>query len=556
MNYIKRAKRLLAIGNAACFLLAAAAHAVEADVSGIKVKNLQDANIDLMYNHDPAVEEANFQLLDGYEVNLFAAEPMLANPVHMTWDARGRLWVACSWAYPQLEPGETPNDQIIILEDTDGDGRADKSTVFADGLYIPTGLELANGGVYVAQTPDILFLRDTDGDDVADVREVALTGFGIEDSHHSISAWRRGPAGWIYFQEGVFLHTQVETQHGVVRNVNGGVYQYFPPTNELRVFANIGVGNPWGHVFDDWGQSFFIDNPRISYLTPSTGNGTKKTRPAVLISTEKQCGGDFVTGSHMPPDLQGQLLSCRFKTRTVVRYSFEDDGSGFSANVLEPLIRSTHPNFRPVDCKMGPDGAVYVADWYNTIINHAQHDFRDPRRDHQHGRIWRITAKDRPLVEKPKLAGATIAHLLEQLKSPDTWTRHYARLVLGETDAGRVAAALEEWAKDLDVADPNHDHHLLEALWTYQNINRVNASLLERALEAKSGEARAAAVRVIRYWRPHLSDPVALLRRAAEDPFARVRLEAILSAGFVFDSRALPAALMAMRARPTPPSMR
>ena len=164
--------------------------------------------------------------------------------------------MACSWAYPQLKPGEVPDDKVIRLEDTDGDGVADRATVFADGLYIPTGIETANGGLYVAQSPDIFFFKDTDGDGQADVREVVVTGFGIEDSHHSISAWRK--VRDVYFQEGIFLNTQVETPYGMVRNYNGGVYQYNPRTQELRIFANVGVGNPWGHVFDRWGQSLSI----------------------------------------------------------------------------------------------------------------------------------------------------------------------------------------------------------------------------------------------------------------------------------------------------------
>ena len=146
---------------------------------GIKSANLKNADLDLINNHDPAAELANFELMEGYQANLFASEPMFANPIHMMWDSQGRLWVACSWAYPQIKPGEKANDKIIILEDTDQDGKADKSTVFADGLYLPTGIELANGGCYVAQSPDVFFFQDTDGDDVADVKKVALTGFGI-----------------------------------------------------------------------------------------------------------------------------------------------------------------------------------------------------------------------------------------------------------------------------------------------------------------------------------------------------------------------------------------
>ncbi len=514
--------------------------------SGIKTANLKNADLSLMTNHDPAVEQANFQLLPGYEVNLFASEPMLANPVHMVWDSRGRLWVACSWAYPQLKPGEIANDKIIILEDTDGDGQADKSTVFAEGLYMPTGLELANGGCYVAQTPDVFFLKDTDGDDVADVKALGLTGFGIEDSHHSVSAWRRGPGGWLYFQEGIFLHTQVETQYGVVRNYNGGVYQFNPRSQELRVFAKIGVGNPWGHVFDRWGQSFFIDNPRISYLSPSTGNSGEKVRLAQLIKTEKQCGGDLASGTHLPEDIRGQLLTCRFKSRTVIRYELLENGAGFSANVLEPLIASKHPNFRPVDCKMGPDGAVYVADWYNSVINHAQHNFRDPRRDHEHGRIWRITAKDRPLVKKPSLVDAPIPELLDHLKSPESWIRHQARLELSEQDHYKVSKAVNEWVENLNPNETDYEHHLVEAMWACQNVEGPSEAVLKRVMAAKDGHARAAGARVIRYWHAQLSDPVAMIAKAAGDSFPRVRMEAILSAGFIPKAEAFPAALIAL----------
>lgn len=516
------------------------------DASGIRTANLQGADLALMNNHDPASELENFELLPGYEANLFAADPMLANPVHMVWDSRGRLWVACSWAYPQIKPGEVANDKIIILEDTDNDGVADQSTVFADGLYLPTGIELANGGCFVGQSPDVLFLKDTDGDDVADVRQLALTGFGIEDNHHSISAWRRGPGGWIYFQEGIFLHTQVETQHGVVRNFNGGVYQYNPRTQELRMFCRGTGGNPWGHVFDQWGQSFMVNNPRIMYLTPGTGASNEPTRIPPLITTEKQCGGDIVTGTHLPDEIQGQLLTGRFKSRAVVRYEFVEDGAGFSANVLEPLIQSKHPNFRPVDTKIGPDGAIYIADWYNSIINHAQHDFRDPRRDHSHGRIWRITYKDRPLVKKPKLVGIPLRELVDHLQSPEAWTRHQTRKELSERDPDQVLAAVEDWVETLDTRAEKYDYHLVEAMWACQNVERVSEPILKRVLSSKSGHARSAGARVIRYWHDKLSDPVGMIATLAEDEFPRARMEAVLSASFVPRPEAIPAALKAL----------
>ncbi|MGH9340178.1 MAG: PVC-type heme-binding CxxCH protein [Acidobacteriota bacterium] len=213
--------------------------------------------------HDPEAERRTFKLLPGFEVNLFASEPMIGKPVHMTWDSQGRLWVACSQVYPQVTPGEEPNDKIIVLEDSNDDGRADKSTVFADGLLVPTGLELGDGGVYVANAPDLLFLKDTDGDGKADLRRVVLSGFGTEDNHHAISAWRWGPGGWLYFQEGTFLHAQVETPHGLVRMENGGVFQFRARSMELNVFADYRASNPWGHMFDRWGQSILLDNPQM-----------------------------------------------------------------------------------------------------------------------------------------------------------------------------------------------------------------------------------------------------------------------------------------------------
>ncbi|MEM7601446.1 MAG: PVC-type heme-binding CxxCH protein, partial [Verrucomicrobiota bacterium] len=466
-----------------------------------------------------------------------------ANPVHMQWDTKGRLWVACSWAYPQLKPDDVADDKIIILEDTDGDGAADKSTVFADGLYLPTGIEFANGGVYVGQSPDVFFLKDTDGDDVADVIELALTGFGIEDNHHSISAWRRGPGGWIYFQEGIFLHAQVETPYGVLRNYNGGVYQFNPRTNELRMFVRGTGGNPWGHVFEQWGQSFMVNNPRIMYLSPASGNSGKSVPVKSLIATEKQCGGDIATGSHVGDDVHGNLLSGRFKSRAIIRYEFVEDGAGYSANVLEPLMTSKHPNFRPVDVKVGPDGAIYVADWYNSIINHAQHDFRDPRRDHDHGRIWRITHKERPLVKPTTVDGAPLDELVTHLGSPEPFVRRQAKEELENRDWDEALAAIEGWVEDLDSQDEDYPLHLVEAMWACQNVERVSETILTKVLDSTSGHARSAGARTLRYWHKDLSDPAGMIAKMAADPFPRARMEAVLSAGFVPSAEAYAAAL-------------
>ncbi|QDT44973.1 Trehalose utilization [Gimesia alba] len=503
---------------------------------------------ELTQDHSPEVERKTFTMLPGYEVNLFAAEPMLVNPIHMTWDPQGRLWVICSTSYPQVSPGEKPNDQIVILEDTDHDGRADKSTVFADGLYVPTGLELGDGGVYVANAPDLLFLKDTDGDGKADHREVVLTGFATEDNHHSISAWRWGPGGWIYFQEGTFMHSQVETPYGTVRLENGGVFQFHPRSRKLNVFADYRASNPWGHMFDDWGQSFVIDNPRLYFTAPLTANSRAKLGYDASGQGTKQCGGEFVASRHFPAEVQGEIWTNQYKSHVVARYEVSDDGAGYTIKGLDPLIQSSSSYFRPVDLKTGPDGAAYILDWYNPLIGHMQHSFRDERRDTTHGRVWRVTYKDRPLVERPKLVGVPLAEVVPHLKDPESFTRQQVKRVLYDANPDDAKQALDSWVAKLDSLEANFAHHQLEALWCYQTIGVVNEPLLREVLKSKESRARAAALRVLRYWYPQIENPLDLLETAIHDPHPRVRLEAVLTAGYIPDPRSVTIAVKAIDA--------
>lgn len=503
---------------------------------------------ELTQDHSPEIERKTFAMLPGYEVNLFAAEPMLVNPIHMTWDPQGRLWVICSTSYPQVSPGEKPNDQIVILEDTDNDGRADKSTVFADGLYVPTGLELGDGGVYVANAPDLLFLKDTDGDGKADYREVVLTGFATEDNHHSISAWRWGPGGWLYFQEGTFMHSQVETPYGTVRLENGGVFQFHPRSRKLNVFADYRASNPWGHMFDDWGQSFVIDNPRLYFTAPLTANSRAKLGYDASGQGTKQCGGEFVASRHFPPEVQGQVWTNQYKSHNIARYEVTDDGAGYSIKGLDPLIQSSSSYFRPVDLKMGPDGAAYILDWYNPLIGHMQHSFRDERRDTTHGRVWRVTYKDRPLVERPKLVSVPLADVVAHLKDSESFTRQQVKRVLYDADRDDAKQALDSWVAKLDPQETQFDHHLLEALWCYQTIGVTNEALLREVLKSKAARARAAGLRVLRYWYPQIENPLDLLETAIHDPHPRVRLEAVLTAGYIPDPRSVTIAVQAIDA--------
>ncbi|MEO8428029.1 MAG: PVC-type heme-binding CxxCH protein, partial [Verrucomicrobiota bacterium] len=227
---------------------------------------------------DTKVASERFKLQSGYDINLFASEkefPELSNPVAMTFDSKGRLWVATMPSYPQYNPPNKPNDKIIILEDTDADGKADKASVFAEGLHLPTGLELGNGGLYVASQPNLQFLKDTDGDGKADTREIILHGLGSEDSHHAVHAFYWGPDGGLYFHEGTFHASQVETPYGPLRLSNSGAFRFYPRTWRTDVFVSFPFANPWGHVFDRWGQNFIADasggQNYFGYVTTRTG---------------------------------------------------------------------------------------------------------------------------------------------------------------------------------------------------------------------------------------------------------------------------------------------
>jgi len=478
---------------------------------------------------DPAVELASFQVAEGFQVELFASDPDIAKPIQMNFDPAGRLWVASSSIYPHIEPGQEASDRILVLEDTNGDGRADKTTVFAEGLLIPTGIAPGDGGAYVGNSTELLHLMDTDGDGQADRRRVMLSGFGTEDTHHIVHTFRWGPDGMLYFNQSIYIHSHLETPHGVRRLGGGGIWQFRPETMELEVFLR-GLINPWGHHFTRDGQSFITDGAGshgINYGFPGatfvTSPGAVRIIDGLNPGSPKFCGLEVVSGRHLPDDWQGNLITNDFRGHRVCRFILSDDGSGYAAREQVELIKTDHVAFRPVDVKMGPDGAIYIADWYNPIIQHGEVDFRDPRRDHAHGHIWRMTAVGRPLVDRPNLVEASTRELFAALDSPEGWTREQARRVLKEHSPA-ILPELGGWVATLDPAEENSR---LEALWVYQSLNVAEPELLASLLRAENHGVRAAATRALGQWAPRLRDTLPWLEAQVADEHPRVRLEAL-----------------------------
>jgi glucose/arabinose dehydrogenase/azurin len=494
----------------------------------------------------------------GMKVNLFADEkqfPDLLAPVQMAWDTKGRLWVSCWRNYPERTPTSKIGDQILIFEDTDGDGKADKETVFIDDLNAPTGFQFYKDGVLIMQAPSLLFVRDTDGDGKADTKERIVMGMDSADSHHTANSICLEPGGAVYLSDGVFHRTQVETARGPVRNDDAAIYRFEPRTGEFERYVAYGFANPHGRVFDYWGNDIITDaTGNNSYFGPAFSGhidypmkhpGMKEfwARPS------RPCPGTgILTSRHFPEEFQGNFLNINvISFQGIYRVKVSEDGSGLKGETMENLISSTDPNFRPIFVNMGPDGAIYFADWHNPIIGHMQHHLRDPNRDHGHGRIYRITYDGRPLMKPIKFDGMPVAQLLDLLKEPENQTRELARIELGKHDSKEVIAAANKWVAGLDKSAPNYEHNVLEALWLHQWHNIPDVALLQRVIASSEPRARAQAARVLCYWRERVPEALTLFKKLANDESPRVRLEAVRAASFFRDGAAAEVALEALR---------
>lgn len=494
----------------------------------------------------------------GLKVELFADEamfPELINPVQMSFDTRGRLWVAAWPTYPHWMPTTPMNDKLLILEDTNSDGRADVCKTFAGDIHNPTGFEFWNGGVIVAQGPDILFLKDTDGDDKYDVKERLVHGLDTADTHHTANSFVLDPGGALYFQEGTFHHTQVETPWGPTRRVaNGGVFRYEPRTHKFDVYVSFGFANPHGHVFEKWGQDIVWDGtgaqPYHALLfSGDTDFPHKHARPPqVYQQRTRPCSGvELLSSSHFPEEQRGNLLVANvIGFQGILQYKLEGKGSSFGAVEVEPLISSSDPNFRPADLETAPDGTVYFSDWQNTIIGHMQHNLRDPSRDKEHGRVYRVRSTSREPLKPTPISGEPVEKLLDLLKSADDRVRYRARIELSSRETPAVIAAAKKWAAALETSDPEYEHHMLEALWLHQSHNVVDVALLQRTLRSPNDKARAAATRVLVGWRDRVPEPLELLRAQVNDESARVRLQAVWALSYFSGADAAKAAEVAV----------
>ena len=464
----------------------------------------------------------------GFRMELFAAEPDVINPIYMAWDERGRLWVVETVDYPnEFKDGRKGNDRIKICEDTDGDGKADKFTVFAEGFNIPTSMTFARGGIILAHAPEFYFLKDTDGDDKADVREVLFTGWGVGDTHAGPSNLRYGFDNWIYGTVGYARFTG--SLGGKQHNFGMGVFRFKPDASDIE-FLHQFNNNTWGLGFNAAGDVFGStanNNPTFFGGIPATVFGEDRQMSAKMIADSRSfhpitpnirqvdafnaytagCGHAFATSAAFPKKYRDRAaFICGPTGNLLGSYYITQKGAGYSAKNGFSFVASADEWFSPIVAEVGPDGHLWIADWYNFIIQHnptpsigrggyAARNGRgnahiNPNRDRQHGRIYRVVWEGAQKSKITSLANASPLQLVKALDNDNLFWRQTAqRLIVNDRMFDKVEALQNR------VLLPGVG--AIHALWALKGIDKINENTIKSALKNKDAAVRRNAVRAL-----------------------------------------------------------
>src|SRR4051794_848022 len=517
----------------------------------------------------PAESMKHISTPGGFRVELFAAEPDIIKPIAITWDDRGRAWIAETVDYPnEMQPPGEGHDRIKICEDTDGDGKADKFTIFADRLSIPTSLVHANGGLVVAQAPDMLFLQDTDGDDRADVRKVLFSGWGTRDTHSGPSNMRLGLDGWIYLTvgysgfDGTVGGQSLSFKQAVLRfKADGSRLEMLTPTSN----------NTWGVGLDETGEVVYstangehssyvgIPNRVFESVRGWLGKGNAKMadhqnmHPLTKIRQVDVFGGFTAAAGHavytarqFPKWFWNRVAFVNEPTGHLVHMDLlERQGSGFVARDRFNLFASTDEWTSPIAAEVGPDGTVWVLDWYNYIVQHNPtplgfdtgkgNAYVTPLRDKTHARIYRVINETSPLGKTYDVASGKPDVLLSALRSDNMFWRLRAEWKLVERGKKDVVPGLVALVDEKKTDGIGEAPAALHALWALHGLDALDGSektastALERALRHPAPGVRRGAVTTL----PRTAESVASILGAGllRDESPAVRRAALLALG-------------------------
>ena len=506
----------------------------------------------------PAEQAARvMKLPPGFSVRVFAAEPDVRQPVAMTLDDRGRLWVAEAYCYPRRAPEGQGRDRILIFEDTDGDGRFDRRKVFIDKLNLVSGLEVGFGGVWVGAAPYLLFIPDRDGDDRPDgPPQVLLDGWGYQDTHETLNAFIWGPDGWLYGCHGVFTHSLVG-KPGTPKEkrvpLNCAIWRYHPTRHKFEVFAH-GTSNPWGVDFNDYGQAFCTAcviphlfhviqgaryhrqagrhfNPytyadirtiadHLHYLGPTPHSGNNRSDAAG--GGHAHCGAMIYLGGAWPEKYRGQIFMSNIHGQRINMDRLEPRGSGYVGRHGPDFLLTGDRASQMIALRYGPDGQVYILDWYDMQACHTT----DPRRvDQRNGRIYKVIY-GKPQPVQVNLAQKTDLELVQlQLHRNDWYVRHARRLLQERAARRAIDPQAVKRLKQLAAEHPDPTRRL-RALWALHAIEAADEAWLLARSHDENPYVRGWCVQLL--FDRETSPGQAVLRRleelAQEDPSPVVRL--------------------------------
>lgn len=456
----------------------------------------------------PEQERAGFRLPPDFEISLYASEPDIGKPINMEFDEQGRLWVTQSSAYPMAAAPKQGHDKITILEDTNGDGKADKFTAFAEDLNIPIGIIPVSKGAIAFSIPNIYRFTDLDEDGKADDKKVILGAFGQQDTHGLVNNFIRGFDGWIYACHG-FTNTSTiaGTDGDSIKMVSGNTFRFRPDGSRVEQ-TSYGRVNPFGYTFDEWGYLYSVDchsKPIYQLINGAEYPHFGKKSPAMGFAPEMMSyelgstalsGLVYYSGEQFPEAYRNSFYSGDVVTCRINRNAMAFSGSSPEAKRQEDFLISADPWFRPVNIKTGPDGSLYIADFYNRIIGHYEVPLDHPLRDRKSGRIWKITytGKDKHKDHKPTdWSKASIAELVKNLNYPQLNLRMMIANQLVEGYKEKAIAPVIQMMGSSSTDDKSY----VQGLWILFRLQALSDALLDRALTHINPIIRVHAFRIL-----------------------------------------------------------